>query len=881
MIDAQTRYEDTDDTDLRSARLNRRTKPTSTTEIERRSSRITTQLSYQEDEDEDSDMTGDKEPTYDKEYVDAHPAEKFYHTGNGWYKKGERPRGRIHAKRRESEGHATVRRSDGSFEFGNASTIHVSQLTLYPGVEFHHCGNGWYKAGPDATGHRTSRIGGASSPEDELQGQSDGEDGPDENAVVNKAYTLRHPEIDWVHRGNGRYKRASAVKSTAVSETYASQEPERDQTVYSKAYVMAHPDEEFHHRGNARYARGPPPEQWAANRRRKSAPNIATVPDDGALYSKTYVESHPNETFHHRGQGRYARGPRKQTSMEDSANNSDMDMDGLVDTDYVDTHPNETFHHRGQGRWARGLPPFGASNKVAIRGPGSRDKSDSGNYMDEENEGERPPTITALVVKADGPDKFPQLQWHYRGGGKWGRLTKQEFEEVQRTGSRKPARGRARARNDNGPEAQLEREAAEAAGRYGDEDGFLAPGEMGFSSQDRPKIKRRRRAKNGIYSTTEDGGLISKPSSNSHSQAPTPRPRILEPNEDVLTEEDLPSLYRGDNERDWSPAGSTGSVDDQADALLSNIRNVYRPINQPEKFVKGLTKHDPAIRPLENLKRLADNAQVALDAIQQEYLLLERITAPHARIPRKPHKGGRAPVEEQIFEDKKEADLYDYTYDARRIGHQDPSVQKIPRDAEGRELRNRRNRSGVTNNGTLPGWNFGDDENLSGKRAVKPVYRFDGIVNPPRKRQRNSATGTGRNSKAPSMTPDRSATPLGGPVRNSYLTTSRLTGNVPKRVRELRDDLTVAPMMSGGWGNSNLSGGLGSGLGRTSARSTSREASPGGTVRKGRPPGSKNLHKRKDAGIKKGPRKPKVVDSIEMGGEEEFEDEGDGEGEIV
>jgi hypothetical protein len=868
MIGAQTKeVDDIDDPELRSARISRRAKAAPSTESERRSSRITTQHSYAEDDEDDSDMAGDKDPTYDKEYVDAHSDEKFYHTGNGWYKKGERPRGRLNAKRRESEGHAIMRRSDGEFEFDDASTIHVSQLGLYPGVQFHHCGNGWYKAGPDPTGHRTSRVGGESSMEDEMEGETDDEEGnpDDEDGAVGKAYTLRHPEIAWVHRGNGRYKRASAVKSTPVSESYPSQEPERDNTIYSKAWVQAHPDEVFHHRGNARYMRGPPPEQWAANRRRKSQPTITTPEDDGALYSKAYVRDHPNEEFHHRGQGRYARGPRKQTSMEDSANNSDLDAEGLVDTDYVDSHPNETFHHRGQGRWARGLPPFGASNKVAIRGPGAREKSDSGTFEYEEDESEQPPAITALVVKADGPDKFPHLQWHYRGGGKWGRITKQEFEEIQRGGNRKP-RGRARARNADGPEAQLEREAAEASGRF-DSSGFMIPEELGMSSQDRPKIKRRRRTKNGIYSTTEDGGLLSKQSSKSHSQAPTPKPRMLEPNEDILTEDDLPSLYRGDD-RDWSPAGSAGSVDDEAETLL---RNMYRPINAPEKFVKGLTKHDPAIRPLENLKRLADNAQHALNAIQQEYLMLERITAPHARIPRKPHKGGRIPVEQQVFEDKKEADLYDYAYDPRRVGFQDPLAQKIQRDAEGRELRNRRNRSGA-NSGTLPGWNFGEDENLGSKRAVKPVNRFDGIVNPPRKRARNSATTTGRNSKAPSMTPDRAGTPLGGPVRNSYLTTSRLTGNVPKRVRELRDD----PAMSGAGGGGGVGAGAG---GRGATGSVSREASPGGTVRKGRPPGSKNLHKRKDAGIKKGPRKPKVVDSIETPGASEAEPEIDGEGE--
>ena len=78
-----------------------------------------------------------------------------------------------------------------------------------------------------------------------------------------------------------------------------------------------------------------------------------------------------------------------------------------------------------------------------------------------------------------------------------------------------------------------------------------------------------------------------------------------------------------------------------------------------------------------------------------------------------------------------------------------------------------------------------------------------------------------------------------------------MTGNVPKRVRELRDD----------------SVGVGS---------LQREGSPNG-ARKGRPPGSKNLHRRKDAGIKKGPRKPKVVDSIETpgvsDGEAEVEEE--------
>ena len=210
--DAQTSA----DSDLRSARLSRRAKAAPSSEIERRSSRLTAQQSYNED-DEDSDMAGDKEATYDKEYVDAHPDERFYHTGNGWYKRGDRPKGHKHAKRRESEGHALVRRRDGTFQFDNDATIHVSQLDHYPGVEFHHCGNGWYKVGADITGHRTSRLGGPPSIDDE----EEDEEQEDEKEVVSKAYTLRHPGIEWVHRGNGRYKRKSTVGAAAsVSESY-------------------------------------------------------------------------------------------------------------------------------------------------------------------------------------------------------------------------------------------------------------------------------------------------------------------------------------------------------------------------------------------------------------------------------------------------------------------------------------------------------------------------------------------------------------------------------------------------------------------------------------------------------------------------------------
>ena len=102
--------------DQRSARLSRRAKPIPTTEFERRSSRFTTQQNYNES-DEDEEMEDDRDPTYDKEYVDAHPGEKFYHPGNGWYKRGDRPKGRKMAKLRDAEGHAVMRRRDGSWRW--------------------------------------------------------------------------------------------------------------------------------------------------------------------------------------------------------------------------------------------------------------------------------------------------------------------------------------------------------------------------------------------------------------------------------------------------------------------------------------------------------------------------------------------------------------------------------------------------------------------------------------------------------------------------------------------------------------------------------------------------------------------------------------------
>lgn len=127
------------------------------------------------------------------------------------------------------------------------------------------------------------------------------------------------------------------------------------------------------------------------------------VDDRHGLVSKEYTKAHPESTWVHRGQGRWAR----VLEPADAALNASMtnlstdrmaapvsrptpkpkglaitasaspyskpppgaeSMD-RVSTDYVNQHPAETWYHVGHGRWARGLPPPGASYKTAVKGP--------------------------------------------------------------------------------------------------------------------------------------------------------------------------------------------------------------------------------------------------------------------------------------------------------------------------------------------------------------------------------------------------------------------------------------------------------------------------------------------------------------------------------
>ncbi|KAK5712834.1 hypothetical protein LTR15_011827 [Elasticomyces elasticus] len=783
----------------------------------------------EDSEVEGSEMSRGRKDTYDREYVDAHPGEVFHHAGNGWFRRGPRPSGKTKGKGKAVKREVVVadevpavvkekkreKKRQVSYGLDSNASIHKEDLGNYPGQVFTHKGNGWYRPGPDPSGQRRSIViaSGGDDSENEVDEEEESADEDEEEVsedddapagTVGRKYKDAHPETEWVHRGNGRYVRKSKLSAPPVSaEPPAETQRRGSERTYSKKFVIEHPGEEFYHTGNARHKRGSRPSVV------KSAPPESVVDDDndnaesedeagGGLVDKAFVTAHPHLQFHHRGQGRYARGPRLATTPARNEGSEDEDdgegdvdgvsRDSLVDGAFVNAHPGITFYHRGQGRWAFGMPPSYSHNKVAVRGPGAREWKVSVG----EEEGDEGPSRTALFMKAEGPEKFPEFLWHYRGGGKWGRMTKMEVDLAASVGGGKGRRG---------------------VQRRGGGDG---------GGEERPKIRRSRKGLNGVGDEGEGPNKVRE-------KVPKPKPRMLEPEEDVLEDDDLPSIFG----EEWPALTGT------EDAIDKQTRKVFKPLNTNE-ILASLAKFDPAARSTGNLLEIAANAQRALLALQEEYLALDRVTAQHAKIPRRPAKGGTVPVDPQVFEDRKEADLYDYAFDPRRIGFQDPEAQHIVRDAEGRELRQRRNRTGVGATDTVPGWKFGE-EGLDGKRQSRQPNRFDANIEmqqPARKRMR--AMG---GASPLSMTPDRAATPLGGGGvgNNTNLLGLGRLGNVPKRIQQLRGESVGSVRSEGG--------------------------SP--AKHKGRPPGSKNLHKRSDAGIPKGPRKKKVVEVGEVGEESE------------
>ena len=120
---------------------------------------------------------------------------------------------------------------------------------------------------------------------------------------------------------------------------------------------------------------------------------------------------------------------------------------------------------------------------------------------------------------------------------------------------------------------------------------------------------------------------------------------------DDLDMQDLPPAFLP-----MPPPSSPSIFSEKAEYLKSQL---YQPISQPNQFIQMLNGHPPSSRSTETLWALASHTQEVLKAWQDEYILLDKITAPVSQpIPKKPATGGRIPAEPAAFEAEKQKELY-------------------------------------------------------------------------------------------------------------------------------------------------------------------------------------------------------------------------------
>lgn len=91
--------------------------------------------------------------------------------------------------------------------------------------------------------------------------------------------------------------------------------------------------------------------------------------------------------------------------------------------------------------------------------------------------------------------------------------------------------------------------------------------------------------------------------------------QLLDPEEDALTEADLPGPWI-----EGAPLPKEADCDDRADYLL---KTRFPPLTDVQDVIASLTKHPFARRSTETLYALAENTQRILKAWQDEYLMLD------------------------------------------------------------------------------------------------------------------------------------------------------------------------------------------------------------------------------------------------------------------
>ncbi|KAI9705260.1 MAG: hypothetical protein M1820_005258 [Bogoriella megaspora] len=269
--------------------------------------------------------------------------------------------------------------------------------------------------------------------------------------------------------------------------------------------------------------------------------------------------------------------------------------------------------------------------------------------------------------------------------------------------------------------------------------------------------------------------------------------------------------------------------EDNADYIL---KTRFNPMTEPDAFIAALTKLNPQQRPMDVLYAIAENTQATLKLWQDEYLAIDKRTAPHANIPRKPATGARNPIDPETYEDMREAEIYGYTFDPKRIGVQNPFTQRSARGLKGRELRDRRIRD-------LPDELSEEDTGTGpGRRTRKPTQKVDGGLSG------NATPETTKKRGIASVTPETDAG--AGPRKRGRRGVSYHDYSLNPRIREMRAGSAMTSTSDDesevGEDRDDQDGAFGrSGPGR---RSSSK--------RRGRPKGSRTNSQRLEPGVKRG-----------------------------
>jgi len=119
--------------------------------------------------------------------------------------------------------------------------------------------------------------------------------------------------------------------------------------------------------------------------------------------------------------------------------------------------------------------------------------------------------------------------------------------------------------------------------------------------------------------------LSQMPKDSTSTPAESAVPRLIDPEDDILSDSDLPEPWI-----EGLPRPIEAECEDQADYLL---RTRFKPMVDVQQVIASLTKFPLSQRGTENLYALAENTQKILKAWQDEYLMLDARVCASRQLP--------------------------------------------------------------------------------------------------------------------------------------------------------------------------------------------------------------------------------------------------------